>query len=91
MVLGSSLSSLEHGKILKKGVQSEKSTSAEAGGPRRFDPWVRGVWLLNRLLQPEARYYNQKPYTATGPGFAQNPKPPYHNQPTSLHFAWFPI
>ena len=50
MVLGSSLSSLEHGKILKKGVQSEKSTSAEAGGPRRFDPWVRGVWLVNRRV-----------------------------------------
>ena len=23
--------------------------SAEAGGPRRFDPWVRGVWLVDRL------------------------------------------
>ena len=24
--------------------------SAEAGGPRRFDPWVRGVWLVNRRV-----------------------------------------
>ena len=22
------------------------SSSAEAGGPRRFDPWVRGVWVV---------------------------------------------
>ena len=40
-------------------------------------------------------YYNRKPDTTT-----RNPilqlgldcaKPAYHNQPTSLHFAWFPI
>ena len=24
--------------------------SAEAGGSRRFDPWVRGVWLVNRRV-----------------------------------------
>ena len=23
---------------------------SEAGGPRRFDPWVRGVWLVNRRV-----------------------------------------
>ena len=28
----------------------QTARSAEAGGPRRFDPWVRGVWLVNRRV-----------------------------------------
>ena len=42
-------------------------------------------------------YYNRKPDTTTRNPILQlgldcaKPKPPYHNQPTSLHFAWFPI
>ena len=28
----------------------QTARSAEAGGPRRFDPWVRGVWLVNKRV-----------------------------------------
>ena len=31
-------------------VAGDLGKSAEAGGPRRFDPWVRGVWLVNRRV-----------------------------------------
>ena len=42
------------------------------------------------LPQPKPRYHNQKPETATGPGFVQDPEPQYHIQLASSHFAWFP-